>query len=134
MLENILNQEIDLVCEKLGVESKTAQLFRNCYPNTLATTTQPGENGRYFVFTGDIPAMWLRDSSAQVRHYLPIASKYPEIADVIEGLCRQQTFCILADPYANAYNNKPNWNCWSSDKTERSAFVYERKYEVRSRS
>ena len=132
MLESILNKEIEAVCEKLGPDSKAARLFTNCYPNTLATTTKPGQNGRYFVFTGDIPAMWLRDSSAQVRHYLPIASKYPEIAEVIEGLCRQQTFCILADPYANAYNNEPNWNCWSKDKTERSAFVYERKYEVDS--
>ena len=68
MLESILQKEIDAVCEKLGTDSKTARLFTNCYPNTLATTTKPGENGRYFVFTGDIPAMWLRDSSAQVRH------------------------------------------------------------------
>lgn len=132
MLEHILNREIDSVCQKLGPDSKAARLFRGCYPNTLSTTVQPGQDGRYFVFTGDIPAMWLRDSSAQVRHYLPIASKYPEIAEVIEGLCRQQTFCILTDPYANAYNNEPNWNCWSVDQTERNAFVYERKYEVDS--
>ena len=56
MLEHILNKEIDAVCEKLGPDSKAAKLFRNCYPNTLATTTNPGEDGRYFVFTGDIPA------------------------------------------------------------------------------
>lgn len=132
MLEHILNQEIERVCHKLGEDTKLAQLFRNCYPNTLSTTTKQGEDGRYFVFTGDIPAMWLRDSSAQVRHYLPIAAKYSEIGDVIEGLCRQQTFCILTDPYANAYNEEPNWNCYRIDKTERNAFVYERKYEVDS--
>lgn len=132
MLEQILQKEIDAVCEKLGADTKVAQLFKNCYPNTLATTTKPGKEGRYFVFTGDIPAMWLRDSSAQVRHYLPIASQYPEIGDVIEGLCRQQTFCILTDPYANAYNEEPNWNCYSIDKTERNAYVYERKYEIDS--
>lgn len=132
MLENILNREIQAVCEQLGPDTKLAQLFANCYPNTLSTTTKPGKDGRYFVFTGDIPAMWLRDSSAQVRHYLPIASKYPELGDVIEGLCRQQTFCILTDPYANAYNEEPNWNCYSVDKTERNAYVYERKYEIDS--
>ena len=77
MLEHILEQEINAVCRQLGEDSKAAQLFRNCYPNTLATTTQPGENGRYFVFTGDIPAMWLRDSTAQVRHYLPLAKQHP---------------------------------------------------------
>ena len=74
MLEHILNKEIDAVCEKLGPDSKAAKLFRNCYPNTLATTTNPGEDGRYFVFTGDIPAMWLRDSTAQVTHYLPLTA------------------------------------------------------------
>ena len=132
MLEHILNQEIETVCKQLGPDTHIAKLFRNCYPNTLLTTTKPGSDGRYFVFTGDIPAMWLRDSSAQVRHYLPLAGRHKEIADVIEGLCRQQTFCILTDPYANAYNEEPNWNCYRIDHTERNAYVYERKYEVDS--
>lgn len=132
MLEHILNQEIESVCQQLGPDTRIAKLFRNCYPNTLSTTTKPGSDGRYFVFTGDIPAMWLRDSSAQVRHYLPLAGRHKEIADVIEGLCRQQTFCILTDPYANAYNEEPNWNCYRIDHTERNAYVYERKYEVDS--
>ena len=131
-VQAILQEELEAVCQKLGPDTKLAELFRNCYVSTLMTTTKKMAEDRYFVFTGDIPAMWLRDSSAQVRHYLPLAAKHEEIADIIEGLCRQQTFCILIDPYANAYNEEPNWNCYRIDKTERNAYVYERKYEIDS--
>ncbi|HMD00115.1 MAG TPA: glycoside hydrolase family 125 protein, partial [Ferruginibacter sp.] len=44
-------------------------LFENCFPNTLDTTVDfEIINGKpdTFVITGDIDAMWLRDSSAQV--------------------------------------------------------------------
>ena len=75
MFSEILKQTIREVTEKLGADSKAAQLFANCYPNTLETTTKVLEEGQYFVFTGDIPAMWLRDSSAQVRHYLPLRTR-----------------------------------------------------------
>lgn len=50
-----------------------AWLFGNCLPNTLDTTVFPYvENNRNYtyVITGDIDAMWLRDSSAQVWPYL----------------------------------------------------------------
>ena len=76
--------------------------------------------------------MWLRDSSAQVRHYLPLAARNEAMAEIIEGLSRQQVFCILTDPYANAFNEEANWNCYRIDHTERNPFVYERKYEIDS--
>lgn len=136
MIKQVLDQEIKTVTRRiekqLGAGSKVATLFANCYPNTLLTTTKPGKEGRYFVFTGDIPAMWLRDSSAQVRHYLPLAARNEAMAEIIEGLSRQQVFCILTDPYANAFNEEANWNCYRIDHTERNPFVYERKYEIDS--
>ena len=55
-----------------------AQLFFDCFPNTLDTTVEPGTfEGKpdTVVITGDIPAMWQRDSSAQVWPYLPLAKK-----------------------------------------------------------
>ena len=39
-----------------------------------------------FIITGDIPDMWLRDSSAQVNHYLPFVAQDQELSDLIAGL------------------------------------------------
>lgn len=46
------------------------EIFLNCYTNTLSHTVTHLEDGTVYVVTGDIPAMWLRDSSAQMRPYL----------------------------------------------------------------
>lgn len=131
MLEKELLPIMDRVCEKLGRDSKAARLFMNCYPNTLSTTTKVCSED-VFVFTGDIHAMWLRDSSAQVRHYLPVAKENPSVADLLVGLSRRQMKCILLDAYANAFNENPDWGCYRADLTTRNSFVYERKYEIDS--
>jgi meiotically up-regulated gene 157 (Mug157) protein len=110
-----------------------ADSFEKCYPNTLETTTELNPDGTAFVFTGDIPAMWLRDSSAQVRHYLPLAKKDEKIRRVIEGLIAKQAECILNDAYANAFNREASGKCWSADKTEfTNPLAWERKYEIDS--
>lgn len=132
MFEEILQEEIKRVCDQLGPDTKAARLFANCYPNTLETTSKIAEDGTSFVFTGDIPAMWLRDSSAQVRHYLPLARRKKELASFIEGLCRRQTYCILQDSYANAFNETASGKCWSHDETDSIPLDWERKYEVDS--
>ena len=132
MFEMILDPEIRRVGKLLGEDSKAAKLFANCYPNTAATTTRREEDGTYFVFTGDIPALWLRDSSAQVRHYLPLAKDHEEIRLYISGLSRRQAKYILIDPYANAFNEEANGKCWSHDRTKQGPWVWEHKYEVDS--
>jgi uncharacterized protein len=113
-------------------------LFANCFANTLDTTVEPGLfEGKpdTAVITGDIPAMWLRDSSAQVWPYLPLAGKDPALKQLLEGIIRRQARCILIDPYANSFMadlNAPPLSWSLKDKTEMKPGVGERKYELDS--
>lgn len=115
-----------------------AALFVNCFPNTLDTTVQPGTfEGKpdTAVLTGDIAAMWLRDSSAQVWPYLPLAVKDRPLRDLLEGVIRRQTRCLLIDPYANCFMadlNAPPLEWSRTDATEMKQGVGERKYELDS--
>ena len=96
------------------------------------TTVKKMEDGTTHVITGDIPAMWLRDSVAQVRPYLVAAAEDQEISDLLAGLSRRQFFFVNHDPYANAFNQEENGNCWDHDETEMSDWLWERKYEIDS--
>ena len=83
------------------------------------------------VITGDIPAMWLRDSAWQLRPLLACAAD-DGVYSVIASVSRQQAFYVLIDPYANAFNTHPNGNCWHKDFPNQSPWVFERKYELDS--
>ncbi len=85
-------------------ESKLLPLFRQCYLNTLQTTVQLDDDGTTFVITGDIPAMWLRDSTAQIRPYMPLAAEDAGIRRVIAGLIRRQAKYMLADSFVGRRN------------------------------
>jgi meiotically up-regulated gene 157 (Mug157) protein len=111
-------------------------LFENCFPNTLDTTvyhtTVDGKPNTY-VITGDIDAMWLRDSSAQVWPYLQFINEDKPLKQLIAGVIAQQTKCILKDPYANAFYGDANKvGEWKSDHTDMQAGVHERKWEIDS--
>src|SRR5699024_2362030 len=99
---------IDDVKKTFSNDPKVQALFENCFSNTYETTIQPQEDGTTFVITGDIPAMWLRDSAAQVRPYLLLAEMDQKMADMIEGVIRRQMQYIIHDPYANAFNAEPS--------------------------
>ncbi|MCR2804015.1 glycoside hydrolase family 125 protein [Paenibacillus sp. SCIV0701] len=107
-------------------------MFEKCYINTLQTTIRRKEDGTTFVITGDIPAMWLRDSAAQVRPYLVPAATDNDLADMIAGVVQRQLECILIDPYANAFNETPSGKGHHEDLTEMSPWLWERKYEIDS--
>lgn len=118
-------------------DPEIAWLFENCFPNTLDTTVQfhGGSPPDTFVITGDIDAMWLRDSSAQVWPYVPLAREDSHLRSMLAGVIRRQSQCILLDPYANAFLPSPSATplSWSvHDKTEHKAGVGERKWEVDS--
>ncbi|MDQ7761425.1 glycoside hydrolase family 125 protein [Xanthomonas sontii] len=124
---------------KAGIaDPRLAWLFENCYPNTLDTTVETGtRNGKpdTFVITGDIEAMWLRDSSAQVHPYVPLAKRDPALRRMFHGLIQRQAACIRLDPYANAFlpdgtSQRLKWSV--ADITEMKPGVGERKWEVDS--
>src|SRR3569623_701136 len=69
---------------------RLAQMFRLCFANTLQTTVRQLPDQTTFVITGDIPAMWLRDSTCQVRPYLQLARDDRAIADLIAGVVKRQ--------------------------------------------
>lgn len=111
---------------------RVSSLFRQCFSNTILTTVERQSDDSTFVITGDIPAMWLRDSSAQVRPYLILAEKDKEMADLIAGVIQKQVEFILHDPYANAFNKEANGEGHQSDHTKMTPGVWERKYEIDS--
>ncbi|MDR3350924.1 MAG: glycoside hydrolase family 125 protein [Prevotellaceae bacterium] len=116
-------------------DPKLAWMFENCFPNTLDTTvTHKIINGvpDTFVITGDIHAMWLRDSSAQVWPYLPLAGKDEALRTMINGLIRRQAACVCIDPYANAFNDGPSGSEWEKDLTDMKPELHERKWEIDS--
>ncbi len=123
---------ISKVKERFGAEHKISVMFENCISNTLNTTIHRDEQGRIFVITGDIPAMWLRDSSCQLRPFLLFAREEPAIRDIIVGLLQRQMECILIDPYANAFNESANGNGFQDDDTQMKPELWERKYEIDS--
>lgn len=113
-----------------------AWMFENCFPNTLDTTvhyslTEDGDDDT-FVYTGDIHAMWLRDSGAQVWPYVQFAKKDEKIRRMVRGTILRQLKCICLDPYANAFNFGPTGSEWMSDITDMNPHLHERKYEIDS--
>jgi meiotically up-regulated gene 157 (Mug157) protein len=113
-----------------------AWMFQACYPNTLDTTVNfstPDGRPDTFIITGDINAMWLRDSSAQVQAYLPLCKEDAHLAEMIKGLIHRQTACILMDPYANAFlkdASKPSPH--ARDHTVMKPSVFQRDWELDS--
>jgi len=113
-----------------------AWLFENCFPNTLDTTvTHTTVNGRpdTYVITGDIDAMWLRDSTAQVSPYLSLVKDDKALQQLIAGVINHQVKCVIKDPYANAFYGDPSKvGEWATDKTDMKPGVHERKWEIDS--
>lgn len=130
-----VEQEIARI-KKIIRHDKLRWMFENCFPNTLDTTvhyrTDAGGGDDTFVYTGDIHAMWLRDSGAQVWPYVQFANRDPELRKLLAGVIRRQFKCIIIDPYANAFNDGPADSEWKSDRTAMKPELHERKWEIDS--
>ena len=133
-VSEVIEKKIEEV-KKILKNPKLAWMFENCFPNTLETTVHYRiQNGKpdTFVYTGDIHAMWLRDSGAQVWPYVQFANEDPKLKSMIEGVIRRQIKCINIDSYANAFNDGPTGEGWSTDNTMMKPELHERKWEIDS--
>lgn len=122
-----MRSEVDALIA--GITDETLKkTFKNTFYATLDGFTVNGtkysgvlryyENGTVFCYTGDIPAMWLRDSSAQVLQYLQFMKVDKDVQNTVRGLLLKQFEFIRRDPYANAFNEDGS--------------VWERKFELDS--
>ena len=130
---------VDSVTEAVATQithPKLREMFRKCFPNTLDTTVHYAEDEEgqpdTYVYTGDIPAMWLRDSGAQVWPYLAYVNEDEGLRKMIAGVINRQFKCILIDPYANAFNVDPVGPADDTDLPKTSPYVFERKWEIDS--
>jgi meiotically up-regulated gene 157 (Mug157) protein len=134
-----ISEEVERTIQQVKssiADKELAWMFENCYPNTLDTTVDyeiiDGKPDT-FIITGDIDAMWLRDSTAQVWPYMPLIVKDEKLKNLILGLINRQVKCVITDPYANAfYKDLTKESEWKSDRPSPGPGVHERKWEIDS--
>lgn len=132
-IPKILLQKADEITEKLKVKyPEMAPFFKGCFLNTIETTVTKADDGDYFVITGDIPAMWLRDSAAQLTHYIRYANEDEDLKAIIRSVIARQVQQVCIDPYANAFNIVPNPHSHNDETNFTHPLIWERKYEVDS--
>ena len=136
-ISQAVENKIDSVTSLLE-NNKLRWMFENCFPNTIDTTVHfrvdSAGNPDTYVYTGDIPAMWLRDSGAQVWPYIKLAPQDSLLGEMISGVIRRQFKLINIDPYANAFNDGPTGageDVGYPGNTQ-NPWVFERKWEIDS--
>lgn len=130
-MKKVVDDLIALIKDKQDISLKTKKIFENCIKNTFTKTIKETKRDDYFVITGDIPAMWLRDSSGQIKPLFYIDTE--ESNEIIYKVLKRQLFCLSKDIYANAFNEEDNNNSWdNNDITDKNPYIWERKYELDS--
>lgn len=128
-------QKLDEYAAQKTLPSKrSTEMFHNIFSDAIKNATEKGPDDTYFVATGDIPAMWLRDATFQVLPYLEVLDKIPELKEIILGVLKLELRYVQHDPYANAFNQTASGAHWSDDETDIavSDLVWERKFEIDS--
>lgn len=123
---------MDKINEKAKDHPEWLHTFNESFTDTLENTVRVLEDDTVFVLTGDIPAMWLRDSTAQMRPYLFLVNESPEIKKLLRGFMEKQLQYINVDPYANAFNKSEDNAGHQDDHTDMQPIIWERKYEIDS--
>ena len=138
-----VSAKIDEVVSSVAVtiaDPELRELWVDCYPNTLDTTvnysatTANQSIGSTFVITGDIQAMWLRDSTWQVDGYLQYAAGDAHLLAMLKGLAQRQWYSVIMDAYANAFNYDDNCQGHQSDyrTPPMTCGLFEGKFEIDS--
>lgn len=133
--KSIPKSMVDLINHVKGKfeDPKVVKMFENGICNTYLTTLKSQPDGTTFVITGDIPAMWNRDSAAQVKPLLRLVNESTEIKSLVRGVIESHKRQIIYDPYANAHNLNPCVGEHAkSDIPKNKELVWERKYELDS--
>lgn len=131
-LYGVMRRRVKEFAETIADE-KVRTMFEKCFFSSLDTATETLGDGSIFMLTGDIPAMWLRDSSVQVTGYLPYCNEDDDVKKLVKGLLKRQFYYIALDPYANAFNRDDNGKGHKDDVTDfDSPWVWERKFEIDS--
>lgn len=129
-LTQYMREKLEEDCSRIR-DREIEKLYRSCFRCTWETTLSMEEKEKTYIITGDIEAMWLRDSSMQVLPYMRHLGD-DTVRRAVRGLIRKQAELILTDPYANAFNRKGDYSCFRKDRTEMGPYIWERKYEVDS--
>lgn len=124
-------KELLIQADSVLKDEKLKEMFKRCFLSTLETSVKRVEDKTYII-TGDIDAMWLRDSSCQVNHYLKYLGEDSELQTMVKGLIKTQIEYVLLDPYANAFLNTKDVEREYYDTTIMKPYVWERKYELDS--
>lgn len=130
-----MERELERIIHKVKEKVKDQEIIRLFESTLLDIFTQTIENlddNTTYMVTGDIPAMWLRDSSCQLRPVIPFLKESPQIAQLVKRIIRRQFDFIQKDPYANAYTIERNSERWDADLPPQGPHVWEQKYEIDS--
>lgn len=130
-MENELKQIAKKVTAKIA-DPEVVALFEATFFDTFHQTLKVLEDGTIYMVTGDIPAMWLRDSTCQLRPIIPFLKESPKLAELVKGVVARQIQFILLDPYANAYTVAADPERWDQDNPTQGPHVWEQKYEIDS--
>eukprot|EP00930_Biecheleria_cincta_P066864 TRINITY_DN5317_c0_g2_i1.p1 TRINITY_DN5317_c0_g2~~TRINITY_DN5317_c0_g2_i1.p1 ORF type:complete len:538 (+),score=95.35 TRINITY_DN5317_c0_g2_i1:148-1761(+) len=135
----LLTHEMSLVgrSQQQSTAAMFSRLNKFCQDHfflTLETCVQPMDDNTTYVVTGDIDAMWIRDSSAQLHPYIALAQaeekkgRQSRLRPILEGALRRQAQFIRTDPYANAFTIK--WDSARDDRLARGGYVFTGNYEL----
>lgn len=136
-LDHEITQTVRRAAERVrtALGQDTGDRVERALVRTLTDTITVDDDGA-FVITGDIPAMWLRDSTTQMTPYLRLVDRSAggsaALADLLWSVVARQFRLIEHDPYANSFNREPDGAHYDDHDLNADPLVWEQKYEVDS--